>query len=104
MLTPGSPNTLWPPILGQKCIRWVDVFALIQQPKFLYDVYKPLAPSFDQMTMASIWECWDSGEAVHDKNGDISGMKPPIRQIEQQFGSGWRKGSKVCFFSKLAPC
>jgi hypothetical protein len=93
----GAANTLWPPVLGQKAIRWPDVFALIKQPQYLYDVYKPSHASFDKMSLESIWECWNTGEAVYDDGGNVSGVKPPLREVEQQFGSEWRKGPQVCW-------
>ena len=93
---------MWPPILGQKSIRWQDVFALIEQPEYLYDVYKPAQPSFDRMDLRSIWECWSLGEGIYDSKGKLSGMKPPLCHVEQQFGSRWRKGQKVGLSSPVS--
>jgi hypothetical protein len=48
------------------------------------------------MNLESIWECWNAGEAVYDDGGNVLGVKPPLREVEQQFGSEWQKGPKVC--------
>jgi hypothetical protein len=82
-------------------IRWPDIFLLIKQPQYLYDVYKPSHASFDKMDLGSIWECWNAGEAAYDKAGNLSGVKPPLREVEQQFGSEWRKGPQVCWLWSL---
>jgi hypothetical protein len=90
----GAANTLWPPVLGQQSVRWSDVFPLIHQPDHLWDLYKP-SQTLENMDLNSIWVCWTTGESVLDANSDPSGMKPPLRDVEQHFGSTWRKGPQV---------
>jgi hypothetical protein len=87
-------HTLWPPILGQRSIRPSDIFPLIQQPSLLFDAWKP-TKTLDAMDLKTLWANWNEGEAVVDANGDVTGMKPSLRSIEQHFSSKWRSEGRV---------
>ncbi|KAH9939892.1 hypothetical protein B0H21DRAFT_812429 [Amylocystis lapponica] len=85
---PGEAQLVWPPVLGQGSVTWPEVFHLIKQPEYLWDVWKPR--SLEQMDLETIWTCYNIGEAVVDANGDPTGMKPPLRLVEQTFQASWR--------------
>ena len=89
------------PILGQGSVQWKDVFVQIKQPGPLWETWKP-SKSLDQMTIQEVWDCYNVGEAV-EENGSQTGLKPPLRLVEQKFGSEWRKAGKVShfFFKKI---
>jgi hypothetical protein len=36
------------------------------------------------MTVREVWECYNDGEPVFDMNGNQTGIKPPLRLVEQQ--------------------
>jgi hypothetical protein len=83
-------------VLGQGSISWNDVFARIKQPRPLWDMWKPSKP-LDQMSIQDVWDCYNVGEGV-EVNGMKTGVKPPLRLVEQKFGSEWRKAGRVCLF------
>ncbi|EIW84103.1 hypothetical protein CONPUDRAFT_163327 [Coniophora puteana RWD-64-598 SS2] len=91
---PGCAPLLWPPVLGQQSVQWTDVFALVQQPEHLWDVWKP-SKLLDSMTLDEIWKCWRTGEATEDSTGEPSGLKPPLKSVEECFGSRWRKTTQA---------
>ena len=97
---PGSPLMLYPPVLGQRSVQWPEVFALIRQPRLLWDTWKP-NKSLDQMDLETLWCCWNTGEPKLDHVGEPTGMKPPLRIVEQYFHAKWRASSSV---SSLCHC
>ena len=78
----GEPNMVWPPILGQGSLQWPAVFSVIHQPNFLWDCWKPLK-TLDNMTVQEVWECYNDGEPVWDASREQTGVKPPLRLVEQ---------------------
>ncbi|TFK72355.1 hypothetical protein BDN72DRAFT_894862 [Pluteus cervinus] len=87
----GSESLLlFPPILGCESVTWPNVFCLIRQPDLLWDCWKP-NKSLDQYTLEGLWACYAVGEAVVDSQGEPTGMKPPLRLVEQHFQASWRK-------------
>jgi hypothetical protein len=92
----GHPHLLWPPVLGQKSVRWDQVFSLIQQPDQLWESWKP-SKTLDKYDLKSLWECYVLGEPVFDPMGMQTGIKPPLQLVEQHFQSSWRGRSPgVC--------
>ncbi|KAJ3819062.1 hypothetical protein F5880DRAFT_1510457, partial [Lentinula raphanica] len=62
-------------------------------PILLWDCYKP-SKSLDQReSLNELWNCWTVGEAVYDQDGVQTGVKPPIRLLEQYFQHNWHKGN-----------
>jgi hypothetical protein len=55
--------------------------------------------ALDEMSVKDIWDCYNLGEAIYGKNGCQTGVKPPLRLVEQHFQSRWRKTSSVRFIS-----
>jgi len=86
---------MWPPVLGQGTRQWPDIFKLIHRPEMLWDVYAP-SNSIEEMDIDGIWTCYNVGEAVLDAEGHQTGMKPPLRILEQWFAARWRTSAKVC--------
>jgi hypothetical protein len=84
----------WPPILGQGSLQWPAVFSVIHQPALLWDCWKP-SKTLDQMTIQEVWECYNDGEPVFDVNGNQTGIKPPLRLVEQHWKAEWRGGPTV---------
>jgi len=72
-------------------------------PKFLRKSSKPKhcgmsgAKALDEMSVQDIWNCYNLGEAVYEDDGCQTGLKPPLRLVEQHFQSKWRKSALVCF-------
>ncbi|KAH9832021.1 uncharacterized protein C8Q71DRAFT_840905 [Rhodofomes roseus] len=85
----GTVQLLWPPCMGQQSVTWAKVFSLIRQPKYLWQAWKP-SESLNNMTIAQIWACYNSGEATRDADGNQTGAKPPLRLVEQHFQGKWR--------------
>ena len=95
-LIPGQANLLWPPVLGQKSVRWDQVFALVKRPELLWDCWKP-SKSLDQYSLEELWTCYNLGEPVFDAARVQTGIKPPLQLVEQYFQSKWRgRSSGVC--------
>ncbi|KAJ3965864.1 hypothetical protein EV361DRAFT_616879 [Lentinula raphanica] len=93
---PGMTPTIWPPIFGTKALRWDQVFELIQQFDSLWDVWRPNTTLDKYPDIASVWRCYDAGEKTIDaKTNAETGIKPPLRLVEQRFGARWRPGSKA---------
>ncbi|PPQ80031.1 hypothetical protein CVT24_006521 [Panaeolus cyanescens] len=95
---PGGLQLFWPPVLGQQCITWNQVYPLIRQPCFLWESWRP-SKTMNQYTLDEIWACWSIGEPVYDSVSEIqTGIKPPLREVERYFttnlgmGQGWRSG------------
>lgn len=47
------------------------------------------------MDLSAVWNCFNNGEAVYDEEGNATGMKPPLRIVEQHFQTSWRKSAVV---------
>lgn len=92
----GDDLLLEHPVLGQGSVHWNDVFAQIKQPEPLWDTWKP-SKTLDHMSIQDIWDCYNIGEGI-EENGVQTGVKPPLRLVEQVFGSEWRKAGKVSVF------
>jgi len=84
------------PIFGQDSVQWMEVFAKIKQTEPLWDVWCP-SKSLDEMSVKYIWDCYNLGEAVYDSDGHQTGLKPPLRLVEQHFQSRWRQNASVGF-------
>ncbi|KAI0352138.1 hypothetical protein OH77DRAFT_1592366 [Trametes cingulata] len=89
---PGDPLSL--PHFGTGSVTWDQVFAAVQrgQESFLWSVWQP-ARSLESSTVAELWEWYNTGEVVRDKDGIPIGMKPPLRLVEQRFLAAWRPGN-----------
>ncbi|KAK7014508.1 hypothetical protein R3P38DRAFT_3277089 [Favolaschia claudopus] len=86
---PGGPRGVVPPLFGQKSAQWPEVFALVQQPKFCWDVWGP--KSVDRYRdVNEIWTSWIDGEAVSNAAGTQTGKKPPLKYVEQYLQNRWR--------------
>ncbi|KAJ3819567.1 hypothetical protein F5880DRAFT_1676602 [Lentinula raphanica] len=89
---PGGPIFLLPPYVGQKSISWDDVFKQVQQPERLWDLYKPTKTLDQWDSLNELWHCWSVGEPEIDSNGVQTGVRPPLRLVEQYFQYKWRPG------------
>ncbi|KAJ3776228.1 hypothetical protein FB446DRAFT_683067 [Lentinula raphanica] len=89
---PGGPIFLLPPYVGQKSISWDDVFKQVQQPQRLWDLYKPTKTLDQWDSLSELWHCWSTGEPEIDSNGVQTGVRPPLRLVEQHFHHTWRPG------------
>ncbi|KAJ3752657.1 hypothetical protein EV360DRAFT_75166 [Lentinula raphanica] len=89
---PGGPIFLLPPYVGQKSISWDDVFKQVQQPERLWDLYKPTKTLDQWESLSELWHCWSVGEPEIDSNGVQTGVRPPLRLVEQYFQHKWRPG------------
>ncbi|KAF9490446.1 hypothetical protein BDN71DRAFT_1490630 [Pleurotus eryngii] len=86
---PGAARLIWPPCLGQKSVRWVDVFKLIKQPQLCWESWKPAKTLAQYETVSELWDIFTSGEPVYH-NGIQTGVRPPLRDVEQYFQHRWR--------------
>ncbi|GLB44253.1 hypothetical protein LshimejAT787_1601830 [Lyophyllum shimeji] len=72
---PGALQLIWPPVLGQKGVRWSDIFPLVKQPHLLWECWKP-SKSLDQFSSVNeIWDCYVLGEPVLNDAGGPSQQK-----------------------------
>ncbi len=95
----GAVRLIWPPCLGQKSVRWVDVFKLIKQPQLCWESWKPAKTLAQYETVSELWDIFTSGEPVYH-DGVQTGVRPPLRDVEQYFQHRWRtKGASVCVHS-----
>ncbi|KAF8228166.1 hypothetical protein L208DRAFT_1379444 [Tricholoma matsutake] len=85
---PGQANLLWPPVLGQKSVRWDQVFALVKQLELLWDCWQP-SKSLDQFDLQELWTCYSLGEPIFNDVQVQTGIKPPLQLVEQYFQSKW---------------
>lgn len=94
-----GPRFIWPPLLGQQSISWNQVFPLIKRPELLWTSWGP-SKSLDKYSLEEQWACYNTGEPVFNNEGIQTGIKPPLRLVEQYFLSDWRKGKTVslCLF------
>ena len=90
----GAPQLFWPPIFGQQSVTWDQVFALVERPEMLWECWKP-SKSLDKYSLDELWACYNAGEKVFNSEGIQTGVKPPLRQVEQFFQSKWRKEGAV---------
>jgi hypothetical protein len=91
---PGDDLLPSEPIFGRDSVQWTEVFAKIKQTQPLWDVWRP-SKTLDEMSVKDIWDCYNLGEAIYGKNGCQTGVKPPLRLVEQHFQSRWRKTSSA---------
>lgn len=90
-----SPQLFWPPELGQRAVSWDWVYALIRQPKLLWECWRPHA--LDSYASVEVqWIAYNTGESVVDDIGAPVGVKMPLRQVEQFFKHKWRDTTTVC--------
>ncbi|KAJ3775275.1 hypothetical protein FB446DRAFT_827511 [Lentinula raphanica] len=93
---PGVLPTAWPPVFGTKALSWDQVFELIQQFDSLWDVWRPNFTLDKYTDIASVWRCYNSGEkTINTRTNTETGIKPPLRLVEQWFGARWRPGPKA---------
>ncbi|KAJ3767235.1 hypothetical protein FB446DRAFT_821118 [Lentinula raphanica] len=93
---PGVLPTAWPPVFGTKALSWDQVFELIQQFDALWEVWRPNSTLDKYTDIASVWRCYNSGEKTIDtRTNTETGIKPPLRLVEQRFGARWRPGAKA---------
>ncbi|KDR71016.1 hypothetical protein GALMADRAFT_214050 [Galerina marginata CBS 339.88] len=90
---PGKDIYPLEPIFGKESVQWAAVFEKIKRPGLLWDVWSP-SKSLEQMSIEEVWHCYNVGEALHDKTGIQTGMKPPLRLVEQKFLASWRNGAQ----------
>ena len=60
----------------------------------LWECWKP-SKSLDKYNLDELWACYNEGENVFNSVGIQTGIKPPLRQVEQHFQSKWRKEGVV---------
>ncbi|KAF4607636.1 hypothetical protein EYR38_001709 [Pleurotus pulmonarius] len=90
----GAAQFLWPPLLGQKSVNWHDVFPLIKQPNLCWTAWKPSKTLDQYKTVKEVYDCYALGEAVYT-NDVQTGVKPPLRLVEQHFQFKWRNAGKA---------
>ncbi|KAL1726637.1 hypothetical protein EV714DRAFT_276343 [Schizophyllum commune] len=95
-LNQDGPKPLFPPVLGQRGVRWDGVLPLIKQPRLCWQVWKPSADTVEAWKeVDAMWSAWDAGEQVIGKNGRPTGVKPPLRMLEHYFPkAAWRATDK----------
>jgi len=81
------------PIFGTDTVQWTDIFAKIKHTDALWDVWRP-SKTLDEMSVKDIWDCYNT---VYSSEGHQTGLKPPLRLVEQHFQSRWRKTPSVSF-------
>lgn len=92
---PGQPPLVWAPVLGQRSVQWPDIFSRIQQPSELWRDWQPNHSLDKYKTVDDVWTCYNVGEPKTNSDGIQTGMKPPLRMVEQYFGTKWRLGATV---------
>ncbi|KAF9078501.1 hypothetical protein BDP27DRAFT_1309680 [Rhodocollybia butyracea] len=90
---PGAPHGIWPPLFGQKSIRWDDVFNAVhpRSANRCWSCWKP-GKTLGSYKISEIWDIWTQGEVVVDNDGVQTGLKPPLGLVEQHFREKWRSG------------
>ncbi|KAL1714102.1 hypothetical protein EV715DRAFT_295461 [Schizophyllum commune] len=93
---PKGPKPIFPPVLGQRGVRWDGVLPLIKQPRLCWQVWKPSADTVETWKeVDNMWSAWDAGEQVMGKDGRPTGVKPPLRMLEHYFPkAAWRATDK----------
>ncbi|KAJ6488301.1 hypothetical protein C8R47DRAFT_1072014 [Mycena vitilis] len=76
--------------IGQKSARWPDVFAVIEQPKYCWDVWGPTKTVDKFSSVNEIWATYVDGDAVYNDAGVQTGKKPPIQLVEKYLQTKWR--------------
>lgn len=52
--------------------------------------------------MRDMWVSYAHGEEAKDESGQVTGVKPPLRIVEEHWPKGcWRKSGQVTFLSLL---
>ncbi|KAK7059342.1 hypothetical protein R3P38DRAFT_3384318 [Favolaschia claudopus] len=70
------------------------VFALVQQPKFCWDVWGP--KSVDRYRdVNEIWTSWIDGEAVSNAAGTQTGKKPPLKYARTANAQHWSRYREI---------
>ncbi|KAK7007235.1 hypothetical protein R3P38DRAFT_2554066, partial [Favolaschia claudopus] len=91
---PGGPRGIVPPLLGQKSARWPDVFSLVQQPRFCWEVWGP--KSVDRYRdVNEVWTSWIDGEPVFDAAGNQTGKKPPLKFTRTSIAQHWSRYREI---------
>ncbi|KAF9559208.1 hypothetical protein CPC08DRAFT_751027 [Agrocybe pediades] len=81
---------IFPPLFGQHSITWDQVFNLVKRPEFLWSCWGP-SKTLDKYTLEEQWAAYISGECVFDDEGNQTGVKPPLREVEERWQARWRK-------------
>ncbi|KAF8800373.1 hypothetical protein BYT27DRAFT_7117820 [Phlegmacium glaucopus] len=89
---PGDDLIPMAPIFGTESVQWSAVFGKIRQTECLWDAWRP-SGSLDEKSLKEIWDCYNIGEAVFDTTNNQTGVKPPLRLVEQHFQAQWRQTS-----------
>ncbi|CAK5271696.1 unnamed protein product [Mycena citricolor] len=84
-----------PPFMGQKAITWSMVFLAIKQPSYCWKAWAPSKTIGQFEDVAEVWRVWTEGEPRTDANGVQTGMRPPLRLVEETFGHCWRTGNQI---------
>ncbi|KAK7008284.1 hypothetical protein R3P38DRAFT_2551619 [Favolaschia claudopus] len=91
---PGGPRGIVPPLFGQKSARWPDVFSLVQQPRFCWEVWGP--KSVDRYRdVNEVWTSWIDGEPVFDAAGNQTGKKPPLKFTRTSNAQHWSRYREI---------
>ncbi|KAJ7504099.1 hypothetical protein B0H11DRAFT_1853124, partial [Mycena galericulata] len=87
----GAPPGVFPPLLGQKFVRWTDMFKLIKQPKLLWTNWGPKKSLEQYSSIEELWTAYVDGAPEVDDSGNTTGrLKPPLKLVEQYFQASWR--------------
>ncbi|KAJ7488582.1 hypothetical protein B0H11DRAFT_2406669 [Mycena galericulata] len=100
----GAPPGVFPPLLGQKFVRWTDMFKLIKQPKLLWTNWGPKKSLEQYSSIEELWTAYVDGAPEVDDSGNTTGrLKPPLKLVEQYFQASWRApdDKKVLFHSSF---
>ncbi|KAJ7675076.1 hypothetical protein B0H17DRAFT_1207941 [Mycena rosella] len=99
----GAPLSIFPPLLGQKSVSWMQVFALVQQPKMLWSTWGP-GKSLEHF--ADIEEVWiayiDGAPELNASGADTGRRKPPLKLVDQYFQAYWRAPDDIKERSNIA--
>ncbi|KAK7027621.1 hypothetical protein R3P38DRAFT_3315205 [Favolaschia claudopus] len=79
-----GPAGLFPPILGQRSAEWSEIFKLIQRPDLCWSKWGLKQGLEDYGTVDELWKVYSQGEAVCNSAGVQIGVKPPLRDKQQQ--------------------
>ncbi|CAK5268920.1 unnamed protein product [Mycena citricolor] len=84
-----------PPIIGQKAATWSAIFLAIKQPGYCWSVWAPAKTLDKYSSVSELWSVFADGEPRLDSRGQQTGVKPPLRLVEETFGEKWRAGPAV---------
>ncbi|KAK7059553.1 hypothetical protein R3P38DRAFT_3522772 [Favolaschia claudopus] len=88
---PGGPRGIVPPLFGQKSARWPDVFSLVQQPRFCWEVWD------DQKTRTSNVQHWSRYREIPEwieREAERRGVPPSTIVDELEEVEALRKAAK----------